>query len=476
VTVAAATLYIVFELGRQRHFLTNAYDLGIFDQAVRGYAHLGAPISVIKGVHNGFGTHFSVLGDHFSPILAVLAPFYRLFPHVQTLLVAQGVLFAASIPSVWLFSCRALGRSAAYPIAVGYALAWGLQAALADDFHEIAFAVALLAIAIERLDAGKLPAAIVAAALLLLVKEDLGLVVAAFGVVLGVRTRRWRLAAIVAAVALVATAVETQVLIPAAGGRAGYYWNYYAALGSNPVAALWHVLRHPVATWQLAVTPAPKLRLLEWLFLPLGLACLGSSLVLLAVPQLAELLFSSNHNQWLLGSHYSAIFAPILTMAAVDAVAKVRRLVSRGVTSDRLRVPRWSPGAIGFGYAAGLLVVAVWMCGRTSFGFDEFTQPWWSHTSADEVAAQAAIDAVPSGALVEASDHLVPHLTDRATVMLLDGTPHNAPWVVFDEGHQDWPLTPAQQAARPGWLISHGYQEVFAERQFVVYHRASSSM
>ncbi|HTC69070.1 MAG TPA: DUF2079 domain-containing protein, partial [Acidothermaceae bacterium] len=167
-TAAFAAVYTVFEIEQQRHFNTAGYDLGIFDQAIHGYAHLHAPISLMKGVHNGFGTHFSELGDHFSPIIATVAPVYRVFPDAVTLLIVQGLLFAASMPSVWLFSKRNLGRTAAYLITAAYALSWGLQAAMAADFHEIAFAVPLLAIAIERLDAGRLRSAVIAAVLLML--------------------------------------------------------------------------------------------------------------------------------------------------------------------------------------------------------------------------------------------------------------------------------------------------------------------
>ena len=282
-TAATATVYTVFEIEQQRHFQTAGYDLGIFDQAISGYAHLHAPISLMKGVHNGFGTHFSELGDHFSPIIATVAPVYRVFPSAVTLLVVQGLLFAASLPSVWLFSRRALGRPAAYLIAAAYALAWGLQAAMAADFHEIAFAVPLLAIAIERLDAGRLRSAVIAALLLLLVKEDFGLVVAVFGLIVGLRTRRWRLAGILAFVGIAATVLADRFLIPAFGGKAGYYWDYYAALGSGPLDAAWHVLRHPLWTLHLMVTPQAKVRLLTWLFVPLGFMPLGSSFVLLTV-------------------------------------------------------------------------------------------------------------------------------------------------------------------------------------------------
>ena len=79
-TLAAlmAAGYPVYGLARYRTFHCNAYDLVIFDQAVRSYAHFRPGISIIKGLHNGFGPHFSVLGDHWSPILAVLAPLYWL--------------------------------------------------------------------------------------------------------------------------------------------------------------------------------------------------------------------------------------------------------------------------------------------------------------------------------------------------------------------------------------------------------------
>ena len=72
---------------------TRSWDLGIFEQVVRAYAHLQAPIADLKGP----GTN--ILGDHFSPVTALLAPFYRLFPTPVTLLVAQAALFAlAAVP------------------------------------------------------------------------------------------------------------------------------------------------------------------------------------------------------------------------------------------------------------------------------------------------------------------------------------------------------------------------------------------
>ena len=61
-------LYAALSVSRQLQLRTTGYDLGIFEQAVRGYAHLGPPVAELKG------PGFVLLTDHFHPILAVLAP------------------------------------------------------------------------------------------------------------------------------------------------------------------------------------------------------------------------------------------------------------------------------------------------------------------------------------------------------------------------------------------------------------------
>ena len=59
-TALTAAAYSVFAVTRFLTFQSNSYDLVIFDEAVRSYAHLRPGISIIKGLHNGFGPDFSV--------------------------------------------------------------------------------------------------------------------------------------------------------------------------------------------------------------------------------------------------------------------------------------------------------------------------------------------------------------------------------------------------------------------------------
>jgi uncharacterized membrane protein len=80
-----------------------------------------------------------------------LAPLYRLFPDAVTLLVAQAGLLAVSVVPLSRVTLRRFGGPAALAIGIAYGLSWGIQTTVDFDFHEVVFAVPLLAFSIERL-------------------------------------------------------------------------------------------------------------------------------------------------------------------------------------------------------------------------------------------------------------------------------------------------------------------------------------
>ncbi len=216
-TIATALVYAAYGLIRFRRFRDGTFDLVIFDQAVRDYAHFHAPVSIARGVADGIGTHFLVLGDHWSPILALLAPLYWIHDGPTTLIVAQAAAFALAIPPLWVFTRRLLGPGAAYFVCGAYALSLPVAAAVNFDFHEVAFVPVLTAVMAERFQAGRRVHAVIAAIALLMVKEDMGLLIAGYGAYLFlIKERRLGVSFMVGGV--VATWLSTRVLIPAAGG------------------------------------------------------------------------------------------------------------------------------------------------------------------------------------------------------------------------------------------------------------------
>jgi uncharacterized membrane protein len=523
-TACVAGGYCVFALGFYHTFQTSTYDLVIFDQAVRSYAHFHPGISVVKGIHNFFGPNFSVLGDHWSPIIAVLAPLYWIFNSPVTLLVAQAVLFALAIPPLWVFTRRAFGGegagrdgrkavAAAYLVCVAYALSWPIASALAFDFHEVAFAPVLTAVALERLSAGRLRTALIALGALLLVKEDMGLLVAGIGVYLAVSRprmvpRQLAIGGALIVAGLVDTVIATYVLIPAFGGRASYYWAY-TALGPHAPQAAWHLLTHP-ASLKLLVTPEVKLQTMLWLFGAFCFLSLRSPMALAAVPLLLERMLANIFGNWWVTSYqYNAYVVVILAFAAVDGAARLdRQLLARqhrAAESAQERssaeaagadeqgdvrpapvlpapVPsaprggwRAGPWSVGLACAAAMCAVAVALVPHFAFG-PAFHASFYQRDARMNAAA-AAVAVVPGGVTVEAVNYLGPQLSGRDTVLLWDGDggtpPLAAPWVVANIATRQFTWhSVAEQRQRVAYLERNGYRVVFRRAGYLVLHRS----
>ena len=503
-TILAAAAYSAFALLRYYTFQTASYDLVIFDQAVRSYAHLRPGISIIKGVHNGFGPDFSVLGDHWSPILAVLAPLYWVRGSPETLLVAQAVLFALAIPPLWIFTRRAFGgggkaTAAAYLVSASYALSWPVASAVGFDFHEVAFAPVLTAVALERLQAGRLRTALIALAALLLVKEDMGFFVAGIGIYLAVARprvvkRQLLVAAALVVVGLADSVLATYVLIPAFGGRADYYWAYQS-LGNNVPQVIGHMITHPAGSLRVLMTPRVKVDTTLWLLAAFCFLSLRSPIVLAAIPLLAERMLNSKFpNWWVTEFHYNAYLVIVLAFAAVDGAARL----DRGSVPVRPEFAAWRQRAAGatagasaaraaaargadtvaLGCAVAMLAVAVYLVPRFAFGAALHSS--FYHRDAQMKAAAAADAVVPSGVTVQAVNNLGPQLSGRDTVLLWDGDgqhgPLRPPWVVADVARQAFTFASlSQQKQNVAALLRSGYRVAFQRDGYVVLHRAGTA-
>lgn len=345
----AAFVYALYAYLRFRQGSFFGWDLGIFDQTVRSYAHLHLP-HVTTMRHDAPNDPGKLeWTDHFSPILAVLAPLYWISASAYNLLLAQAVLLAAAALPVFAFARRRIGVPAAYLVVAVYLLYWPLQSALAFDFHEAAFAPPLIALLIERADARRWRQAAVWAALLLLVKEDMGLVVAMVGVWTVIRAGRGercdrrlrRVGACFIAAGLGAMVLIIEVVMPVAGGSSMRNWQY-DNLGATPGKAATRLLTHPSLFASGLIDPHVKVTTALWLMLPVLFVCLRSWLILLAVPLLVERYFADDPFYWVRDYHYNAFLATIIVLAAVDGIGKFRR--------PRVRLP-WAVAALAVSVA-----------------------------------------------------------------------------------------------------------------------------
>ncbi|MFI8518518.1 DUF2079 domain-containing protein [Streptomyces sp. NPDC085481] len=462
---AAALCLLYATVAVRRHLLmrTTGYDLGIFEQAVRAYADLRAPVVPLRG------EGFNLLGDHFHPLLAALAPLYRLWPSPLTLLVAQSALLALSAVPLVRWAARVLGRRAAHAVAAGYGLSWGIASAAAFDFHEVTLAVPLLAWSVEALGRQRWRAAACWAAPLLLVKEDLGLTLAAVGGYIAYKgPRRLGLAAVAAGV--LGSLLEFKVLLPALATTGGY------AHGSNLAPAHGSLLATLAHAPLDVLRPELKATTLILVFAPSALLALRSPLALLTLPTLGWRMASENGFHWGTAFHYSAILMPVVFAGLLDVL---------GRETDRRTVR-----------AALATVLAVTAVLLPSFPLAQLAQRATWHTTRHLEAARALLDRIPDGATVAASNRLAPQLTSRCTVVLFptfpvggrlyeyrrkDLPPPTAEWIIHDaQAPEAWPYQPGhwpypldQQRAELKAARKHGYEVVAARDGVTLLHRSA---
>ncbi|MFF0566732.1 DUF2079 domain-containing protein [Streptomyces sp. NPDC004041] len=396
-------LYFLYAYFQYARFGSPSWDLGIFEQEVRAYAGFDAPIVDIKG------PGYLILGDHFSPIVALLAPLYWIWPSAASLLFAQAALFALGTVVVGRTTQQLLGGRSGLCATVACGLSWGIQEAVKADFHEIAFAVPLLALVCRALLLKRYTAALLWSLPLVLVKEDLGATVAVVGFLLFVYGRRLQ-GALLAAFGVAAFVVTLVVLIPAASSAGRYdYWTKIDKNGEQDVSMLDSVLG--------VLDSSVKIEMLVFLIGITAFMALRSPLTLLIVPTLGWRLLSQDSNHWGMVWHYSAILMPVLFLALADGVRR-----SRG--SRR-------PWLASYAEVAVPVAAAIAVTMTQHLPLRDLLRPETYRTDdARSQAARAALDAIPAGSRVETDITLMAHLTSDRTVYWVGGAPGTAPDIV----------------------------------------------
>ncbi len=491
IALAVFAAYTTISLSRYFQLDPGSWDLGIFTEYVRQLAHLRAPVVNIRG------SGFNLLGDHFQPIVGLIAPVFLLFPSAATLLVVQALLTAVSVIPVSRAAAARLGTGAGRMIGAAYGLSWGLQQMIDFDFHEIAFAVPLLACSLSALSRGKVRAAAVWALPLVFVKEDQGFTVAAIGILIMVtgaaRSRRaagaqgraggesgsgtapgsgagqrrgtFRTGALLALWGLAWSFLAIAVIIPHFNPLHQYpYWTDGGVLspgGVHPSA--------PSVLAQLGHSYVPKLRTTLLILLPVAFLALGSPLTLVAIPSLALRFVSTNSAYWGAGYHYNATVMPIVFIGAIDTLARIRAGRARPAGEGGAGVPPWFSAWLD---PASTRVVPALMLGIalvTAWPFP-LSDLWHAQTyqiSPHVRGEDTALARVPAGTTVEATLTMLAPLAARDDTYWIGIAGNPAPrYVVFDELDSGWnpppsdPLTFVEQR-HPGVTYRLIYENDF---------------
>lgn len=501
VVVVGAALMCSYSVAQWRGLQVPSWDLAIFSEAVKAYAHGQAPVVPVKG------PGFNLLGDHFHPILVLLAPLWWVWPSPLMLLVVQDVLLAVSAWPLTRLAARTVGPLAGAALGLAYVTSWGLQGAVGAQFHEIAFAVPMLAWAGAAFVERRWVACAAWLAPLVLVKEDLGLTVLMGGLAIAwrgwrtggdpVRLGRWRLTpvalgAVVAAWGVVWFVLTVTVLLPALSSTGA--WQYglggNTGDGSAPSALSGSLLER-------LLTPEVKRHTLVLLAVSAGVVGVASPWMTLVAPTMAWRFLSGKEAYWDWQLwHYNAVLMPIVLAALLDVLVRLRTVAPRQADRRTTRpdpasgqraahsggcTPRWSVTAwtraltgawpTAPRWAAVLAAGAVATTCVTAYQLADQLQvtgkdPYRPLPAERVVAAQEVIGCVPEGTSVATDLTLLAALVPRATVYWV-GTSQGTPvdYVVVDTASGAWGGHPPQDVATWAGQQAGGTFETVLQRE-----------
>lgn len=441
-TAIFSTVYAVFSVRQHQLTLTTGYDLGVFEQIARGYSNLEIPrIPLVNGA--------VMAADHFSPILALLGLPYAVFPSPVTLLVIQAFLIAVGVIPLMAWAERSAGKSLALCVAVIYGLSPGIASAVGFDFHEIAFAVPLLAFSMSALGQRKWTQSVLWALPLVLVKEDLGFTVAAIGIYIFCHRAR-RLGAATAMIGALSSLVAVLLILPMLSVSGTYFYQEKMASGGILGIA------------QTGITDLDvKFLTVTLVIAPTAFIALRSPLILMALPTLGWRFVADNPAFWQPGFHYDAVLVPIVVAAFIDGISRTNRARARRII-------------LAAALASTLVLASAADFGRLASG-----SFWTTNPRAETI--HRIVDLIPDHASVAATNNIVPQLTARTiTVEFGSGGKFKGNWQHSDWKSADWILVdtraPAQfdegNAAAFRKQLGNGFQVVAEEDGIRLAHRA----
>ncbi|MFB0546881.1 MAG: DUF2079 domain-containing protein [Anaerolineae bacterium] len=400
-------------------FRTHALDLGYFDQIVWNTSQGRFFVNSLKHPY-----HF--LGDHFSPILALIAPLYWVWSDVRALLVAQTLALAlAGLPIYWL--AREVDKGLAPWALMAFYLDPDLHLVNLSDFHEIGLVTPFIALALYALVKARYRLLTFSLFMALWCKEDVAIAVMAFGVylILAGKGRRWGLAILALGALWLAGAVS--VAIPYfAQGRYASIGSRYSYLGATLQEALATVLKRPTVLVGHLLDAEKPLAFLRVLLPTAFLPFIGWQVFCLSLPLFAYLQLSDKPSLYTLQEWHVAPILPILFAAAVLALRRLKGYpLLWGLNLRHIAVGALLVASL---VAFGLYSPVISALGAEGMSPDRLEHIW------------AVLERIPPQASVSAQTDLLPHLSHRQEIYLFPSVIDGAEFIVLDTEGNTYPV------------------------------------
>lgn len=499
VAVSLFSVYFIALLTvRQDAFMTNAEDFGITDQTlwntIHGHLLQQTICNIVFDTNCVSPAGIMRFAIHVDPLLIPISLLYFIWADPKVLLVLQTLVVASgAYPAFWLARLRLRSNLAAVVIAVLYLLYPAQQQALVFDFHAVTFTSAFLLFMLYFMYTGRTVGVFIFALLSLACKEEIGLVVAMFGVWAIVFQWHWRKGLVLFLLGITWFCLAYLVIMPHFSPTGHpLLVSRYPQL-AKPTVFIAKSLIHPHEFLNQYIREPGHLAYLNVLFAPaLYLPLLVPWVFFLALPSLAINLLSSDPQMYSGIFQYNAEIVPVLIFATIEALVIIRWLIQVLMASlrvysqkrfgchDGLGFAPWLPARILHivllaGLLGGTLVSAV-NTDYSFYGQMPFSQNFrWPKVTDHMRLAQRFIRMIPPTASVSAQSKLVPHLSEREYIYLFPYADDLADYIFLDVTSDPYPYNAAQYMREVQRVLLNGqYGVVSAQDGYLLLKRGLS--
>jgi len=315
-------LYSFYSVIRHLRFESFLFDLGVYDQ-------------IIWLVSRGKPLYSSILeshpwGDHFTPILILLAPLYWIWDNVIILLLFQASFAAFGAYPIYLLARKKTQDTRlSLIIAFSYLASFGVQNAISFDFHPIVLAATLLSWLFWLYEEKKYKLFGLIFILFLGLQENFFLLGAALGLFLAIHYKDFKRGLVIAVGSFIGFLFVIFGAIPYFGKAPFIYLPVH--LKDLTLLEYGKLLFYPLVKVKVMI-----ISLLSFAFLPLGTPAI---LILLFEEFFQRFVGNPMETRWGLGYQYNVILAPILAYGAILTIEKFfpkRRRIIGGVLMTSL--------------------------------------------------------------------------------------------------------------------------------------------
>ena len=406
-------VFSILSILKHISFFSTGYDLGYYNQGMWG---------LINGILATSVGEAPLFGYHLEPILFLIAPFYLIYPSPITLVIIQTFFIAAAALPLYLLAKEKLkNRLASLVIAVSYLFYLPLWYANLFDFHPVVLAIPFIMFAIYFLTRKKYIAFLLSMILAAASKEHLSLLFIPFGVYLFIKHKKRALAIVTAVLGLIWFVFSINVIIPYFIQEpflpSGYYF-----FGDNPVLgnSILDVIKSILLDPFLLVRELlafNRLAYLSLLLIPMGFgvfAVIAPEFLFLGVTEFLIVLLHNVNTLPEIVYHHQITLVPFVLSASVVGILRLTKF------TKNLKFKYVNKKNILYACSVFLLLTSI----SSNIVYGPFSVLYdlknFDINNDYVKTGHRVVAMVPPDASIAAPNWIVPHLSERENIFMLD--------------------------------------------------------